>query len=346
MPPPRAVGTASAIRASAIACRVLPAARHHDAGHRLSGENEQKPQADTSGPFRRQALTGTDCGRSMLRGACRRLVIMNLADLLLDGDHSDQVFNDAVDAADESDIAAVLGLTAHSDPDVRLAVAWVLPSLTHGDDPTIEMVNAAIELSADPETGVRDWACFALGTQWRAVDTVNLRDALAARLDDSDPETQSEALVGLAYRRDPRALPYVRAALSRPNGKMWRLELIAAGALSDPALHDLVLKHQTGWDDDDAPLPIAGLVKRLTDPAGPGDDVLDGVGELYRRRAHDLPDDDDALTAWRTLDGMIDIAPHRAPEFLEAVASRLVGEAAERELRTNSALAQLAAGHE
>lgn len=271
---------------------------------------------------------------------------MKVADLLLDGDHSDEVFNAAVDAADESDVAAVIQLAAHSDADVRFAVAWVLPSLSHGDDPTIEMVNAAIELSRDPETRVRDWACFALGTLWRSVDTVDLRDALAARLDDGDPETQSEALVGLAYRHDLRALPYVRAALSRPNGKMWRLELIAAGALSDPALHDLVLQHQEGWDDDDAPLPIAGLVKRLTDPAGPGDDVLDGVGELYRRRAHDLPDED-ALTAWRALDGMLDIAPHRAPEFLEAVASRLAGdEAAERELRTNSALAQLAVDYE
>lgn len=113
-----------------------------------------------------------------------------------------------------------------------------------------------------------------MGTQWRTVDTVEVREALAARVDDDNPETQSEALLGLAYRRDPRALPYVRAALSRPNGKMWRLELIVAGALSDPALHDLVLQHQKGWDDDEAPMPIADRVRRLTDPAGPGDDVL------------------------------------------------------------------------
>lgn len=74
---------------------------------------------------------------------------MSLADLLLDGDHSDQVFNDAADAADESDIAGVLALVTHSDSAVRLAVAWILPSLTHGEDPTSEMVDAAIRLSSD-----------------------------------------------------------------------------------------------------------------------------------------------------------------------------------------------------
>ena len=267
---------------------------------------------------------------------------MSLADLVTSGDHRGPAFEAAAEAADESEIAAVLMLATHRAPDVRLAVAQSLPALAHYDDPTPELLQSAIQLSRDPEASVRDWACFALGTQWRDVDTVDLREALAARLEDSDPETQSEALVGLAYRRDTRALPYVRAALSRPNGEIWRLELIAAGALSDPTLHDLVLQHQTGWDDDDAPQPTADLVRRLTDPAGPGDDVLHGVAELCRRRAHGLPDND-ALAAWRTCAGMIDIAPYRSAEFFEAVADLLADdEAALRELWTDSALAQLA----
>jgi HEAT repeats len=266
---------------------------------------------------------------------------MRLADLLIAGEGGGPAFDAAVDAADETDIAAALKLATHADRDVRLAVTQSLPMLTHGDDPTPGIVNTAIELSRDQENSVRDLACLALGSQWRTVDTVGLRDALTARLDDSDPDTRCEALVGLAYRRDPRALPAVRAALSRPNGELWHLELLAAGALSDPGLHELVLQHQTGWEDDHA--ATADLVRRLTDPAGPGDDVLDGVAELYRRRANGRADDD-AIDAWRTLDRMIDIAPHRAAEFMEAAASRLAGdEAAERELRTNSAMAQLAA---
>jgi hypothetical protein len=47
---------------------------------------------------------------------------------------------------------------------------------------------------------VRDYACLALGTQWREVDSPELRSALADRLDDPDRDTGHEALLGLAYR--------------------------------------------------------------------------------------------------------------------------------------------------
>jgi hypothetical protein len=262
---------------------------------------------------------------------------MDLAALLLAGDWSSSSFYKAVDVADAADVAAVLALAAHGDPVVRGAVARTLPLLTHGDVPTAEMVEAAVALSADPDKRVRDYSCFALAEQWREVDTPAVREALAARLDDIDREARSEALVGLAYRQDPRALPRVRAALSRPSGDVWRLEMVAAGALSDTQLHDLVLRHQAGWDD----AGTADAVRRLTDPRGPGDDVLDGVAELYRRRAHGRPDGD-ALSAWQLLADMLDIAPHRAGEFFGEVLARLDGDdAALREVRTSSTLAQL-----
>jgi methionyl-tRNA formyltransferase len=69
---------------------------------------------------------------------------------------------------------------------------------------------ALIELSSDADAKVRDWATFALGTLAPA-DTPQLREALAARLDDSDAETRIEAVYGLALRGDPRA---VETALS------------------------------------------------------------------------------------------------------------------------------------
>ena len=62
-------------------------------------------------------------------------------------------------------------------------------------------LDALIELSADPEPGVRDWATFALGTL-APQDTPALRDALAARLDDPDDDTRLEAVHGLALRGD------------------------------------------------------------------------------------------------------------------------------------------------
>ena len=68
--------------------------------------------------------------------------------------------------------------------------------------------DALVELTADPEPGIRDWATFALGTL-SPQDTPALRDALAARLDDSDDSTRIEAVHGLALRGDTRALDAV-----------------------------------------------------------------------------------------------------------------------------------------
>lgn len=265
-------------------------------------------------------------------------VRMDLVDLLRVGERGDAYY-EAVAAADESVIAAVLGMVTDPDPVVRSAVVMVLPLLTHGDDPTQEIVAAALTLSRDPDDRVRDHATFVLAEQCREIDTAELREALVERLEDVDLQTRCEALVGLAYRRDPRALPHVKAALSRPDDSVWLLEMVAAGALADPALHPLVLRHQDGWD-----LPggvrAADAARRLTDPAGPGDDLLDSVAELYRRRAHGTPDGE-ALAAAQLLGELTDLAPHRAGEFLDAVLARLEGnERAVHQLLHNSALAQ------
>lgn len=270
---------------------------------------------------------------------------MGVAELVLAGRAWTDEFDAAADAADAADVAAFLALVDHPDAEVRLVVAQTLPRLGRGERPTATMVDAAVRLSGDENTDVRDWACFALGTQWREVDAPALRDALAARLDDPDDETRCEALVGLAYRGDARTLPHVRAALTRPDGQVWILELVAAGALGDAGLHALVLQHEGMWTRPQD-LRTVEAVRRLTDPDGPGDDVVDGVADLYRRRAHGLPEDD-AVTWWHRMDAMLDIAPGRAPQFLAGVLDRLTGdEPALRQVRERSALAQLAAGAE
>lgn len=270
------------------------------------------------------------------------MTAMGVAELLLAGEVEGAELDAAVDAAGASDVAAVLLLADHADVNVRRAVALVLPLLTHGDPPTEPMIEVAIRLTRDADLRVRDHATLALGQQWREIDTPELREALAARLDDIDRGTRSEALVGLAYRRDARVLPRVREALARPSGDVWRLEIVAAGALGDPRLHELVRRHRHGWTEErDA--RDADAASRLTDPAGPGVDVLEGVARLYRRRAHGLPDGD-ALAAWQVMDAMLDIAPHRAPQLLSAVLERLAhDQAAQREVRERSALARLAA---
>jgi hypothetical protein len=244
---------------------------------------------------------------------------------------------DAIGASGPPDASVVVALRGHESADVRRAVAVQLPFLTEGE-PGAELLAAAIGLTADPDPGVRCWACFTLGQQWPHVDTPELRRALADRLDDIDVETRHEALVGLAVRHDGRALPYVRAELERGDGRVHRLAMIAAGALGDPALHPLTVRHQAGWDDE-AGRSAAECARRLTDPSGPGDDVLGGVAALLRLRAYGF-DGGAQLVWWARMARMLEIAPHRVREFYDAIRARLDGdERATAELRAGLALA-------
>ncbi|TQK68448.1 hypothetical protein [Nocardioides sp. SLBN-35] len=69
----------------------------------------------------------------------------------------------------------------------------------------------------------------------------------------------------------------------------------------------------------------ADAAGRLTDPAGPGLDVLDGVARLYRRRVNGHPDGD-ALAAWDVMNAILDIAPHRAPQWVVVLCLLAVSE--------------------
>lgn len=106
--------------------------------------------------------------------------------------------------ADFRGLPAVLRHVGHPSDAVRFAVAVALPTLTDPDEPAAEAVRALITLTRDADPQVRDWATFGLGTQLDA-DGPEVRDALAARLDDSSDHAGEEALMGLARRGDPRA---------------------------------------------------------------------------------------------------------------------------------------------
>lgn len=58
-------------------------------------------------------------------------------------------------------------------------------------------VQTLIELSADVDPQVRDWATFGLGVQIDRDDPA-VRHALMARLEDPDIDTRGEAIRGLA----------------------------------------------------------------------------------------------------------------------------------------------------
>ena len=100
-------------------------------------------------------------------------------------------------------IETLLRLRRHDDARVR---EGAVDALAGRDE--VGVFDALVELTADPEPGIRDWATFALGTL-SPQDTPVLRDALAARLDDANDDTRIEAVHGLALRGDTRALDAV-----------------------------------------------------------------------------------------------------------------------------------------
>ncbi len=132
------------------------------------------------------------------------------------------------------------------DAGVRLAVAANLPFLCDGE-PSAAIADTLIALSRDSDDAVRNWATFGLGAQ-TDLDTAEVRAALAARLDDHHRDTRDEALVGLACRNDPRAVPIVRRELEC--GDVGRLAVHAAELLGDPSLSRPLAGLASWWDVD------------------------------------------------------------------------------------------------
>jgi HEAT repeat protein len=137
-------------------------------------------------------------------------------------------------------------LASHPDAGVRLQVACALPNCAEGADPELA-VPPLLALMEDEDELIRDWATFAIARQMD-VDGHHVRDALAAHVDDDDPETRDEALVGLARRRDPRALPIVVTRLQEAS--VGELVVEAASYLGDPRLLPILEELAHRWDLD------------------------------------------------------------------------------------------------
>ena len=105
-------------------------------------------------------------------------------------------------------LSSALQFAEHYDADVRHAVVLALTGFEEQ-----VAVDLLIQLTSDMDSDVRDWATFGLGTQLD-LDTPDIRNALAARLDDSDDETRGEAMIGLARRKDQRAIPAIQKDLT------------------------------------------------------------------------------------------------------------------------------------
>jgi HEAT repeat protein len=165
---------------------------------------------------------------------------------LLETDPNVEVLQSACSALghfdDERAIEPLLKLRSHSDEDVRFGV--VMGLLGFEDE---RAINALIELSKDSDSDVRDWATFGLGSMI-ATNTEAIRNALYERIDDTDEDTSSEAMVGLALRKDERLMPFLLARFEqKPN---WILPLEAAEVLADPRLLPTLYRYKDHWTEE------------------------------------------------------------------------------------------------
>jgi HEAT repeat protein len=150
-------------------------------------------------------------------------------------------------------ITEVPALASHASHCVRLSAAMNIRPGDVGSE-NLTAIRMLISLSEDQDEAVRDWATFSLGSQGSA-DTPEIREALYRRLDDLDFDTRSEALMGLAERKDLRVVPFVLAALSADT--VGALAIEAAGAIGSPDLLPALLELRSWWDVDTAVLEAA-----------------------------------------------------------------------------------------
>jgi ankyrin repeat protein/HEAT repeat protein len=125
----------------------------------------------------------------------------------------------------------LVAFASHPDAEVRRALGCALTGPVPAGDPgTVETL---VALSRDHDNGVRDWATLALAEV--PEDTPVLREALAARLDDEDPDVVAEAARGLAMRQDPRAVERLAWILAEggPDGTARDTALAAVAYVED-----------------------------------------------------------------------------------------------------------------
>lgn len=145
----------------------------------------------------------------------------------------------------DSAVARFAELITHPDERIRYALAVALGRLH-----TPVVTELLIELSADPVAKVRDWATFGLGNIGDQ-DSVEIRDALWARIDDPDYDTRSEARVGLAKRQDTLIVEVLLKTFRAEDPVVGMMDLEAATELAHPDLHDDLVALRTWWDVDD-----------------------------------------------------------------------------------------------
>lgn len=138
-------------------------------------------------------------------------------------------------------VAKLVTLAEHESPFVREGVVAGLCGLQDK-----RAISTLIKLMDDEEHYIRDWATFNIGSQI-AVDTPEIRQALRAKLHDTDLDVRGEALVGLAERKDEGALVCVKKLLQDETEGTYGVK--AAKLMAHPSLLPDLLAIKNAADD-------------------------------------------------------------------------------------------------
>ncbi len=141
--------------------------------------------------------------------------------LLVERDETEaEVISHALNAVgtltESGDVELLLRFVEHPESSVRLSCACALEGKT--DD---RAVPALIQLSADSDGDVRNWATFGLTLlHGSAIDTPEIRAAMVARVSDDcsdgcQGDPKGEALLGLVQYRDARVIPAILEELKK-----------------------------------------------------------------------------------------------------------------------------------
>lgn len=160
---------------------------------------------------------------------------------------------------DPRTIDALAVVAAHAASNVRWAAATALEDLI--TDERVERVLLGLMRDGDPS--VRDRATFAVGSL-SDHDSPRIRAALFERLNDSERCVANEAALGLARRRDARAIPYIAVAITSADGE---IDEAADEITSAEMLTDLVKAREVLGDDRGLAMLIERCRGRLADDA-------------------------------------------------------------------------------
>jgi len=139
----------------------------------------------------------------------------------------------------------LISLAQHPSEDIRWRVAWGLP-IPNLHDPETERraIDTLMQLLADSEPQVRDWATFSLSMTEE--DTPQLREALLERMRDPDFSTRSEAAIGLARRNEPRGITLLLEYLK--SDRVGELYVEAAEMYAHSSLQPALVSLRKWWD--------------------------------------------------------------------------------------------------